>query len=378
MEPGIPLGDDTAWSACNSFSPYISTGSTTPPSTSNSPIFPPSSPISFSPYLPGSPSYTPIQTPLDSPRLLSPPASPLLPAEIAQCHPDFTEGDLLISIHGGESFVVHRALLELASDKLADLAKAATNNRIYLWDDQPSRGFQAMLDWIYPRKSMHICRYDVLDEALTTAKRYHLGAMRDALRSLLTQPDSPVNLRNDPLHAYSIATTHALPSEARKAAQLALGKVDFRRDGALEELKSRGVSVECAFKLAQRQFAWECVLADCLLRANTVNGEELVLEENEWTLLVCAECVSWGEADRPTGLVGWQRNWIERVYERLICTPLDDCAYMFRPEYVTRVWDEGCERCMVRLMRHQRVLDVWMQKVWEMLESKWAAIFDEI
>ncbi|KAG8713269.1 hypothetical protein FRC09_018909 [Ceratobasidium sp. 395] len=353
-------------------------GSATPPSTSNSPIFPPSSPISFSPYLPGSPGYTPIQTPPDSywmPR--SPAYSPRSP-DVSQCDLEYTEGDLCIFTQDRTKFVVYRTLLELASIKLAHLVKTSFNDRVELWDDESPRAFRALLDWIYPQKLMHIPDYDTLYEALAIAKRYHLGAMRDALRSLLTQPDSAVNICNNPIRAYSIATTHALPSEARKAAQLALGKVDFRRDGALDDLKSRGVSVECAFKLAQRQFAWECALADCLLRANTVNGEELVLEEKEWKLLVCAECVSWDEADRPAGLVGWQRSWIERVYERLICTPLDDCAYMFRPEYVTRVWDEGCERCMVRLMRHQRVLDGWMQKMWEMLESKWAAIFDEI
>ncbi|KAG9090430.1 hypothetical protein FRC07_012111 [Ceratobasidium sp. 392] len=218
---------------------------------------------------------------------------------------------------------------------------------------------------------MRIPNFDVLDEALAIADEYKLGAMRDALGTLMTQKDSPVYINKDPIRAYGIATRRGLDLKAQEAARQTVGKVDFKRGYLLGELRKRGVSVESAFALAQKHFAWESALADVLLRS----VEALILEEEEWKVLVCAECVSWKEVDGPAGLVEWQRNWIDRVYERLVCTPLDDCAYMFRPEYVARVWDEGCERCMIRLMRSQDPLDEWMARVWSRLQGEWEDIF---
>ncbi|KAG8778246.1 hypothetical protein FRC12_025081 [Ceratobasidium sp. 428] len=339
-------------------------------------VLSPPSPVSppyCSPGTPSSPAWT------GSTVDYTPPHSPCIPnlPRALQLDRWFSEGDLTIHAQDGRVFMADRAILELPSKRLADLVKAAINNTLYL--SESSGAIRALLSWAYPQKTMHIEDFDTLDEALTIAKRYRLGPMLDALRSLLTQPDSPVHMRIDPVRAYHIAVTHDLMSEAPSAAMLAVGKIDFRDASVLDELKFRGrVSVECAFKLAQRQLAWECALTDCLLRTTTESGEKMILEEGEWKELVCAECVSWDEADGPSGLVEWQRNWAEKVFERLIHTPFEDCAHMFRPEYMTHVWSWGCERCMIRLMRNQNVLDAWMRKVWELLDSKWTAIFEEI
>ncbi|KAG8736785.1 hypothetical protein FRC10_008947 [Ceratobasidium sp. 414] len=292
-------------------------------------------------------------------------------------HSNFLLGrpaDLIVHTRDLETFFAHRVVLAFTSEKLASLVRVSTNGAIY-FPEEPSGAVCSLLEWIYPHTSMRIANFGALDAALSIAKKYQLDAMRDALQSMLRQPDSPVNLRKDPILAYSIATTHGLTSDAQEAARLAVGAVDFRRPRVLEELTERGVSVECAFRLVQKQFAWECALADGLLRTSTSSGGNLILEEREWKRLVCAECTSWAEDAGPMGMVQWQRNWAERVYERLLCTPLEDCVYLFRSDYVTRVWNGGCERCMIRLMRDQDMLDAWISRVWKMVNRKWEEIF---
>ncbi|KAG8736787.1 hypothetical protein FRC10_008949 [Ceratobasidium sp. 414] len=302
--------------------------------------------------------------------IFSPGTPEWIPADLKDFeHPHFMGrlADLTIHTRDSETFFAHRVVLLFASNKLENLVRAAVLDEIHL-QDESSGAVRSLLEWVYPHTSMHIPSFDALDAALSIAKKYQLDAMRDALRTMLRQPDSPVNLRKDPILAYSIVTTHGLTSDAQEAARLAVGAVDFRRPRVLEELTERGVSVECAFRLAQKQFAWECALADGLLRTSTSSGENLILEEWEWKRLVCAECTSWDEDEGPMGMVQWQRNWAERVYERLLCTPLEDY-------YVTRVWNEGCERCMIRLMRDQDMLDAWMSRVWKMVNRKWEEIF---
>ncbi|KAG9088263.1 hypothetical protein FS749_002320 [Ceratobasidium sp. UAMH 11750] len=302
------------------------------------------------------------------------------PAELEDFeHPNFLRfecpnADLVIHTRDSQTLYAHRVILLFASSSLQSLVLSAVAGEIHL-QDESSGAVRSLLEWVYPHTSMNIANFGALDAALSVAKKYQLDAMQGALRSMLHQPGSPVNLRKDPIRAYSIATAHGLTSDAQEAARLAVGVVDFRRAGVLEELTESGVSVECAFRLAQKQFAWECALADSLLRTSTSSGEELILKGREWKRLVCVECVSWDEVEGPMGLVQWQRNWAERVYERLVCTPLDDCAYMFRTEYVTRVWNEGCERCMIRLMRDQDMLNDWMDRVWKMVNRKWEQIF---
>ncbi|KAG9073703.1 hypothetical protein FRC06_011194 [Ceratobasidium sp. 370] len=336
---------------------------------------------SYSPTSLFTPANTDILSPVFSPRscIFSPGTPEWIPAELKDFeHPYFLmrrlKADLAIHTRDSQTLFAHRVMLSFASDKLESLVHAAVAGVVHL-QDEPSGAVRALLEWVYPHTSMHIANFGALDAALSIAKKYQLDAMRDALRSMLRQPKSPVNIRKDPILAYSVATAHGLSLDAQEAARLAVGVVDFRRMGVLEELTGRGVSVESAFRLAQGQFAWECALADGLLRTSTSSGEALILEEREWKRLVCAECASWDEDEGPTGMVQWQRNWAERAYERLICTPLEDCAYLFRPDYATRVWNEGCERCMIRLMLDQDTLDDWMSRVWHMMNRKWEEIF---
>ncbi|KAG9119553.1 hypothetical protein FRC07_005372 [Ceratobasidium sp. 392] len=226
---------------------------------------------------------------------------------------------------------------------------------------------------------MQIPDFGALSDAFVIANKYNLGAMRGALIDLLSQPNSPVNIRNDPVMAYSIALTYGLSAEAQTASRLAIGKVDFRQEGVWDELKRKGVLLESATKLSQKQFAWEGALADCLLRAPMASGGELLLKKQEWEMLECARCVGWdGPRDGPTGLLKWQQLWAEKVYARLLCTPLNDCAYMFRPRYVIGMWSEGCEGCLVQLVKSQLVLDLWMDRVWKMLEKRWTGIFGDM
>ncbi|KAG9088262.1 hypothetical protein FS749_002319 [Ceratobasidium sp. UAMH 11750] len=290
---------------------------------------------------------------------------------------DFLPGylaDLAIHTRDSKTLFAHRAVLAFASGPLANLIHASPNGMIS-FGGESSGAVRALLEWVYPHTSMRIADFDALDGALGMAEKYQLGAMRDALRGLVYQPSSAVNIRLHPVQAYGIAISHGFTSEAREAARLAVGKVDFRREGVLEELKSMGVGAEGAFRLMQRQLAWESVLADVLLGSSRPSCSELILEEREWNALVCPKCASWDEDNGPTEMVQWQRIWAEKVYERLVCTPLQDCAYVFRPDYVTRSWSEGCERCMIRLMRNQGVLDDWMGRVWEVLNQKWDGIF---
>ncbi|KAG8736788.1 hypothetical protein FRC10_008950 [Ceratobasidium sp. 414] len=297
-------------------------------------------------------------------------------------HTNFLPGhpaDLLITTRDLTVLLAHQAMLSFASDKLAGLVKFGQSGRaLSIHLDEPSGAVRTMLEWIYPHTSMHVGDFDALDTALAISKTYDLGTMHDALRGLLDQSNSPVHVSVDPIRAYSLAIIHGLTSHAREAARLAVGKVDFRKEGLLEEFTKSGVSVECAFRLAQKQFAWECALADVLLRTS-VPGDKMVLTEEESQVLVCGECASCApgreDAEGPLGMVGWQRIWAEKVYERLICTPLDECAYLFRPDYIPRIWREGCERCLVRLMGNQDMLDDWMSRVCRVLNRQWIDIF---
>ncbi|KAG9079776.1 hypothetical protein FRC06_007483, partial [Ceratobasidium sp. 370] len=194
--------------------------------------------------------------------------------------------DLLITTRDLTVLLAHQAMLAFASDKLANLLEfdqPARLRSIHL--DQSSGAVRTMLEWIYPHTSMSVGNFDALDAALAISKAYDLGAMHDALRGLLDQPNSPVHISVDPIRAYSLATTHGFTSYAQEAARLAIGKVDFRKEGLLEEFKTRGVSVECAFRLGQRQFAWESALADILLRTS-VPSDKMVLTEEESQVLV--------------------------------------------------------------------------------------------
>ncbi|KAG8736786.1 hypothetical protein FRC10_008948 [Ceratobasidium sp. 414] len=222
-------------------------------------------------------------------------------------HSNFLFGrptDLVIHTRDLETFFAHRAVLAFTSEKLASLVRASVNGVIYLPEELPG-AVCALLEW---------------------PKKYQLDAMRDALLSMLRQPGSPVNISAHPVRTYGLATSHGLASEAQGAARLAVGKIDFRKEGELEELGSMGVSAVAAFWLMQRQLAWESALMDVLPGASTPScySVALTLEEREWEVLVCAKCISWDKDDVPTGMVQWQRNWAERVYERLVCTPLKD------------------------------------------------------
>ncbi|KAG9119502.1 hypothetical protein FRC07_005448 [Ceratobasidium sp. 392] len=273
--------------------------------------------------------------------------------------------DLRIITRDHTVFLAQRAVLSFASDKLACLAYSHNLGGLTpIHLDEPTCAVRAMLEWIYPHTSMHIEDFDTLDAAFTISKTYDLDAMRRVLRDLLNQPDSLVNMRADPIRAYSLATSHGFIANAREAAQLAVGRVDFRKEWMLDELKERGVSVECAFRLVQYQFAWESALADVLLR---LAGDEMGLGEEERKVLACSECV--------TGVTVWQRAWGERVYLKLICTPFEECDYLFRPGYLTRIWDEGCEQCMVKIMRNQEALDDWLSRVHKVLRRKWEDIY---
>ncbi|KAG8755162.1 hypothetical protein FRC12_010967 [Ceratobasidium sp. 428] len=283
--------------------------------------------------------------------------------------------DLCITTRDPVVFLAHRAILAFASDKLAQAVGSHTLGGLMpVHLPESPKAVRAMLEWIYPHTSMRIEDFDTLEAALLISQKYDLDAMREGLHNLL----STVFLHKDPIRAYSLATTHGFTVVSRKAAHLSLGKVDFRREGMLEELKAGGVSVECAFRLVQYQFAWESVLADVLLRTCSVGGEMLLTEE-ESGLLVCGECASRAlgreDAEGPVEVVGWQRLWAERVYLRMICTPFEECDYLFCPDYLSRIWDEGCGQCMVRLMQSQDALDDWLSRVRRVLNKRWVDIY---
>ncbi|KAG8697698.1 hypothetical protein FRC09_007705 [Ceratobasidium sp. 395] len=304
-------------------------------------------------------------------------SSPSPPPEVE--HVNLLPGrpaDLRITTRGPVVFLAHSAILAFASDKLAHVVGSHLNfgglTPVHLHESPEA--VRAVLEWVYPHTSMRIEDFDTLEVALNISNKYDLDAMHSVLRDLLLT----VFLHKDPIRVYSLATTHGFTALAREAARLSLGKVDFRREGMLEELKAGGVSVECAFRLVQYQFAWESALADVLLRTCSVGGEMLLTEE-ESGLLVCGECASralgWEDAEGPLEVVGWQRLWAERVYLRLICTPFEECDDLFCPDYLSRVWDEGCEQCMVRLMRSQDALDDWLSRVRRVLSKRWTDIY---
>ncbi|KAG8778243.1 hypothetical protein FRC12_025078 [Ceratobasidium sp. 428] len=283
--------------------------------------------------------------------------------------------DLRITTRGPVVLLAHRAILAFASDKLAHVVGSHTLGgltSVHLHESPEA--VRVMLEWVYPHTSMRIEDFDTLEAALSMSNKYDLDAMHSVLRDLLLT----VFLHKDPIRAFSLATAHGFTALAREAAHLSLGKVDFRREGMLDELKTGGVSVECAFRLVQYQFAWESALADVLLRTSSVGGEMLLTEE-ESGLLVCGECASRAlgreNAEGPLEVVGWQRLWAERVYLRLICTPFEECDHLFCPDYLSRVWDEGCEQCILRLMRSQDVLDDWLSRVRRVLSKRWTDIY---
>ncbi|KAG9076054.1 hypothetical protein FS749_012218, partial [Ceratobasidium sp. UAMH 11750] len=190
-----------------------------------------------------SPMYSPTSP---SPSFVFSPRTPeWVPAELQDFeHPNFLRfgrpnADLAIHTRDSQTLYAHRVMLLFASSSLESLVLSAITGEIHL-QDESSGAVRSLLEWVYPHTSMNIANFGALDAALSIAKKYQLDAMRDALRFMLRQPGSPINFRKDPIRAYSIATAHGLTSDAQEAARLAVGAVDFRQAGLLEELMEGG------------------------------------------------------------------------------------------------------------------------------------------
>lgn len=365
-----------------------------------SPIFSPTSPR----YSPTSPphSYSP-RSPVWSPHyqsteLLPPVQEPPQPLPILKgfSHDLFIPGcraDILICTSDDVDLYAHESVLKLVSPEIREKLQTTSyrpgaGERLCVAFARNGSAIRILLEYIYPHTAVQIKDFKALDEGLDVARTYEVGGLRKLLRGLMRMEGSSVHVSADPVRAYSIACTYGLGEEARMAARLAVGKVDFRKQrqpdvgdsdrmdtdegsgGALQELQQRGVSTEHAFALMQKQFAWECVLTDVLLRTSHPYNT-LFLNEQEEVSLVCIDC----QGGFPGGLVEWQRIWAERVHSFLLCTPFEECTDLFRPRCVAEIWDRGCEKCMVRLMRNQELFDDWMSRVWRVLRRSWLSIF---
>lgn len=313
--------------------------------------------------------------------------------------------DVLICTSDGVDLYAHELILKLVSPEIREKLRTASlrpgaEERLCVAFARTGSVTRILLEHIYPHTTVQIKDFDALGEGLDVARTYEVGGLSELLKGMMRIEGSSVHVSADPVRAYSIARTYGMGEEARMAARLAVGKVDFRKQrqsnigdsdhmdtdggsgGALEELQQRGVGIEHAYALMQKQFAWECVLTDVLLRTSHPDSS-LFLTEEEAAVLVCADCRAkitraphdTGRYDSPVGLVEWQRTWAERVHSLLLCTPFEECRDLFRPGCVVEIWDQGCEGCMVRLMKSQDLFDDWMSRVWRVLRRSWLTIF---
>lgn len=313
------------------------------------------------------------------------------------------EPDALVCTSDGVDLYAHQSILKLASSELRQKVESAallprSGGRVCVPFARTGSAVRTLLKYIYPHTTVNIESFEELLDGLDMAKKYKVDGLREMLRGLMRMEGSCVNLRVDPMRAYGIACTYGLEEEAKLAARLAVGKVDFRKQrsteagssdgmdadsaGVLQELHQKGVSLEHAFLLMQKQLSWECALTDVLLRSSHPDSI-LFLEKEEALVLVCGDCEAKAahpqhvidRYDFPVGLVEWQRIWAERVHSLLLSRPFDECRDLFRPECVVEIWDQGCEECMVRLMRNYDELDDWLSRVWRALNRNWLRIF---
>ncbi|QRW10944.1 hypothetical protein RhiLY_09943 [Ceratobasidium sp. AG-Ba] len=322
-----------------------------------------------------------IYSPASSPSP-SPPPSDLKDFEYIGFLPGYPADLVILTRDESERWFAHRDILKFAkSEELVRLFRSPSTT-VYL--DVPSGAVRTLLEWVYPHTSMHITTFNALDAAFFISIVYKLDAMRDSLRALFDQPDCPVRISVDPICAYSVASKYGFRFDAREAAKLAIGAMDFMAPGALEKMARKGVSPECAFRLVQRQLAWERVLGNVLLKMPIEVDDVWACDLTTWVsdedlrLMACGECVERAEAGSLVRMADWQRRWAAGVHRRLACTPFEKCDNMFQVDYVARGFFRRCEGCLVHVIRNPQAAERWVKKIWKALRESWMQIFDAV
>jgi len=263
-------------------------------------------------------------------------------------------GDFPIKSSDGVTFVVHSALLIIASPVFADMFSTANRgDGVTLTED--SESIAVMLRYIYPPALLRTNSFRVLGKGLHMARKYELEGVTSAIDYFISHSiDSDGFMSTDPARAYALAVEYVLP-ETRQTAHIFMQShyYDFGTLDGVKHLVDVFPDSAAAIGLMGAHSIRSKALFDLLVNLNSVTLE--VDDDPDSRLLMCQPCFSElpvqpGDYEcvrlkddlcRPP----WLYAWGIMAYNHLTSKPLEECEHVFQASSLDQLGQLGQQTC---------------------------------